>query len=126
MKKMCFAVVLLALLFFGSLWNMRHLGGFVGELRTHAATSRTLFEAGEPEAAADTLHTAIDLWQLSGNYTQIFLRHAELSDVTDAFYELLGDLYAGEEARVASSFEKLDAHLVGLIAVERITFANVF
>ncbi|MEG1632945.1 MAG: DUF4363 family protein [Oscillospiraceae bacterium] len=126
MKKEIAAAGLLLLLIAGALVNIGYLRGFVGELGDNLALSRSAMENGDAENAELMLRSAIDEWLSADGYTHIFIRHSEIDLTTDAFYELLSDILAGDSQSAIGSFEKLEAHLASLVTMERVTLGSIF
>jgi len=126
MRKMIFASVLLALIFAGALLNLRYLNHYIGELQGDIAESRKSAEAGDLSGAEEKLWEAIDRWKAAEGYTHIFIRHSELDSATDAFYELLRDLYARDVQSAMGSYEKVMAHLSSIDNIERVRLGSIF
>jgi hypothetical protein len=126
MKKMIFASVLLILILAGTLLNLRYLNHYIGELQGTIAESRKSAEAGDFSGAEEQLWKAIDRWKAAESYTHIFIRHSELDSATDAFYDLLRDLYAQDRQSAMSSYEKVNAHLSSINNIERVRLGSIF
>ena len=126
MRKMIFASVLLALILAATLLNLWYLNRFIGELQDTLDESRKRAEAGDFSGAEEKLWKAIDRWKGAEDYTHIFIRHSELDSASDAFYDLLRDLHARDEARAMGSYEKVKAHLHSMNNIERVRLGSVF
>ena len=60
------------------------------------------------------------------SYTHIFIRHPEIDSTTDAFYELLDSVSAGDIKTTQGAFEKVEAHLASIAGMEHITIGSIF
>lgn len=126
MRRMYAGALILTLLLTASLFNVAYLDGKIAELKTMVQTAAVRTESGEYEAAVESLSRAIAAWEEMEGYTHIFIRHSEIDGATDAFYEYLGDLCAGDAGSAAGSYEKLCAHLESIASMEHVTIGSVF
>ena len=126
MKKTYAAAALLFLLLAGALINLWYLDGFIAGLVGQVDVSRTCAEDGDYAAAEHELRRAIGTWNGADGYTHVFIRHSEIDSTTDAFYELLSDIVAGDGDSAVGSFEKLTAHLTSIATMEHVTFGSIF
>ena len=126
MKKAMAAVSLLAVLAVVSLWNIRYLDQFTGQLEEMIHESREKWSQGDPKGASASLEEALTLWFDRESYTHVFIRHSEVNDVTDAFYDVFSAI-AGENAESADSqYDRLIAHLESIDTMEHVTVKSVF
>ena len=126
MKKTVFAIALLLGLAALSFWNLHHLHELTGGLCREVETVRRLAREGEAEAAAKALDAALTRWLAADGYTHIFIRHSEIDAASDIFYDLRGDLAAGDLESADAGAEKLLYHLQSIDSMERPDFKSVF
>ena len=126
MKKCIGAAVLLVLLLAGGLLNVRYLDGLTGELVSLADAAMALAEAGDFPAAAERAEAAAQRWAEADGYTHVFVRHTEIDSTTDAFCDLLGELYAEDAPAARGAHRKLREHLTSIAGMEHITFGSIF
>lgn len=124
-KEIC-AVALLVLILATMLINIWYLDGLVSEILEYVDRSEELSEAQDYSSAAAELETAVSRWREYDGYTHIFIRHSELDNTVEAFYAVLGDLYAGEGDKAAASFELLRERLKSTADMERVTIGSIF
>ena len=126
MRKAMAALALLALLAGVSLWNIRYLDRLTGELEGHIERSRALCLQGDTAGAVRALTDALDLWYGAEGYTHVFIRHAEVNDVTDAFFDVFAALSEADAAAADSQYDRLTAHLDSIDTMEHVTLKSVF
>ena len=124
--KEVFAVVLLGLLFFGALLNVRYLDMFFGELHDYIDRSESYTKAGNASRAIAELEEAIGQWESHRGYICILLRQTEINSAADSFYGLLDNLRSGDGEVSAGSYAKVRYYLDSILAMEHPTLASVF
>ena len=125
MKKALLALFLMLTLLGASLWNVRHLDAFTDELTASLENSRACWERGETPAAVLLAEEALGEWFSAEGYTHVFIRHAEVDGVTDAFYDLLAAL-GEDDSAVGRAYDRLEARLHMIDAMEHVTVKSVF
>ncbi len=126
MKKEIVALVLLAALIAGGLYNTHHLGVFTGDLNETLSLSRVYCENGEYAMALEQANKASDEWHDHESYSAIFLRHTEIDAVSDLFYELIGALKSSEPDSARAVYDPLTAHIRSLYDMERPNLGSIF
>ena len=126
MRREFFAVLLLLSLAGTSLWIIRRTDSLVEEIGEHVTLSEKAALAGDPAYAAEQLEAALRLWLAARGYTQIVLRHPELDETTDVFYETLQTLLAEENRALPAAYERLRRHLSCIDEMEHISAGSVF
>lgn len=126
MKKEIFALLLLAALFAGGLYNTHYLRCMTGELSETLRLSGAYCENGEYDLALEHAQKAESDWKANELYAGIFLRHTEIDAVSDLFYELLGALAGSEPDSARAAYAPLTAHVENLYAMERVGLWSVF
>ncbi len=126
MKKAAAAGALLALLFLAAGWNIRYVDALTGEMLARVEQSRSFCREQNLSAARAALGDAMSYWQDRETYTHIFIRHAELDGVSDAFYDVLAELESGEADAAEAAYGRLEAHLRCIDDTEQVTLGSVF
>lgn len=126
MKKAFAALALLGVLFGVSVWNIRYLDRLTDTLEGHLERSRQLWLAGDLPGADLALHDALDLWYGAEGYTHVFIRHSEVNDVTDAFYDVFAALSGEDTSAAGAQYDRLTAHLESIDTMEHATLKSVF
>ena len=126
MNKFLAALLILVLLFAGSLLNGRYIDALTSRLIARTDAVCALTASGETAAAVATAKEAEALWKKADVYTSVFVRHAEADAVSDALADLRTALYSGDAAAVRGEAEKLRDHLREIARMEHITFGTVF
>ena len=126
MKKAVAALVLLGLLSGISVWNIRTLDTLTAEMESHIEHSRLCRREGNLPGAEQALSRALSLWYDAEGYTHVFLRHPEVNDVTDAFFDVFAALSGEDTAAADSQYDRLEAHLDSIDAMEHVTWKSVF
>jgi hypothetical protein len=126
LRKTIVAAVLLLLLLVGTLLNIRCLDGYIEQMQGYVGDAQSSAETGNYDGAVNSLRQAVELWNSIDGYTHIFIRHSEIDSASDAFYDLLSDLYARDGEAARGSFEKVLYHLESISKIEHITLGSVF
>ena len=126
MRKAVAALVMLALLAGVSVWNIQYLDRLTGQLERQIGCSRALYLQGDMTGAAQALDDALALWYGAESYTHVFIRHAEVNNVTDAFFDVYAALSGDDAAPAGSQYERLIAHLDSIDTMEHVTLKSVF
>ena len=126
MKKEIIALVLLLLLFFGSLYNIHVMDNMVQTLEAQVESSYKAAEADDFEKASELIDAAAADWLSRDGYTHIFIRHTEIDSTTDAFFEYISDVAAEDIGNAEGSYGMLMAHLDSLKTMEHISFGSIF
>ena len=125
MKKAAAAMALMAFMIGASVWNIRYINSFTDTLIGQIELSRSMWAAGDAPAAQEALESALDRWFAAEAYTHVFIRHAEVNDVTDAFYDVFAALNSDDSA-ADSQYDRLEAHLRSINDMEHVTVKSVF
>ena len=93
MKREICALLLLAALAAASYWNIHRADTLTAEIKDHLELSEKALLANDPKYAVEQLEAALRIWLSARSYTQVFLRHPELDETSDIFFETLKDLF---------------------------------
>lgn len=126
MKRELCAVLLLAVIFAASIWNIHYFDRMTEDLLSELDRSAAAAESGDCETAAALLTDTLDRWDSLDLYSGITLRHAETDSCTDLFYALLGELYQGNTGKAKGLYQNLQEHLRSLAEMEHPTLKSVF
>ncbi len=124
-KSLLAGLVLLGLLSL-SLWNLRALDSLTDELGGGIEASRQSWRDEDFDGAFDALRRTLELWQENRDYAHVFLRQPEVDAVSDAFYQLLGDVYARDARAAEADAQLLLHHLHSVDLMEHPGWGSVF
>ena len=126
MKKELCAILALILLVAGAAGNLIHLNKLMEQITNHIDYS-LLYCSLEDYAAAHTETTkAMQVWQGAENYTHIFIRHSEIDNMNDIFYDTLAAIKNKDRSESESMLEKLQHYTDNLIDMEQLSLGSVF
>ena len=125
MKKELVALAILAVLFTGSVINIRYMDGLSETLISEVEYARSLAGAGNYTRSEAIIKDAINCWNAHDGYTHIFIRHPEIDSATDAFYELYDSVSKHDVSRAQGAFEKVEAHLSSIASIKHITVGSI-
>lgn len=126
MKKEWFAIALLAVIFAGSFWNLRHLSELTEGLLQLTETSFRAADEEDWAIAASAAEAAEKRWTDADPYTHIFIRHPEIDAVTDAFCSYRGAVTGREPGELFGTYLSLCEHLRSLRGMEQLSFGSIF
>ncbi len=125
MKKAVGAALLLSAMAGLSVWNIRTLDRFTDRMEEKLELSRSCWLAGDDAGAARLAESVLSDWFGAEDYTHVFIRHAEVNEATDAFYDLLGALSGEDSAAAGRAYDRLEAHLESIDTMEHVTLRSV-
>ena len=125
MKKAAAAALLMLTMAGVAIWNIRYVHRFTSSLTESIELSRSLWASGDPDGAEKALKDALDQWFYAEPYTHVFIRHSEVNDVTDAFYDVFAALRE-DSASADSQYDRLEAHLKSIDEMEHVTVKSIF
>ena len=126
MKRELGALLLLAALFAVSLWSIRRTDRLTEEVEKHLELSEKALRADDRETAEAELEAALRVWQADKRYAHVFLRHAEIDSISDAFFALQQGLRGGDGAELGAAYDLLRYHLECVDSMEHISPGSVF
>lgn len=125
MKRGLIAAGLLVLLIALLLANLHALDALLGAVEAHVCRSSAAVRAGNRQLAVSEAETAMELWQSEADYLHIILRQTEIDTVSDAFFELLEDLYS-ETEETDTAYLALLYHLDVISRMDHLRLSSVF
>ncbi len=125
MKRELAAGLLLLTLVGGAIYNIFYVGKLVRDISGDLYASQEALAAGSGERAEKYAESALQKWLGAERYTHIFVRHSEIDATSDAFYELLQDLSAGEYEGIDRAYARLNYHLSSIATMEQISLGSI-
>ncbi len=125
MKRGLIAAGLLVLLCAMLLANIRALDSLIGTLEDHLCRSSSAWQAGDRQLAISEAEAAMKLWQSEADYAHIVLRQGEADAVSDAFFDLLKDLRAGD-GEADTAYLKILYHLDSIERMDHLRLSSLF
>lgn len=119
------AIAILVLLIAGSWLNLYYLDSLTGTLEEKLLLSQNAAEIGNMDIAEKAVTDALDLWLNADGYTHIFIRHAEIDTISDAFFELYDTLLSGESSALDAAYGKLLYHLDSVAGIEHLSLRSI-
>ncbi len=125
MKRELAAGLLLLALIGGAVYNIFYVTRLVEDISSGLYSSQDALEHGDGDAAIQDAEKALKRWLGAEQYTHIFVRHSEIDATTDAFYDLLQALSAGEYDGIDKAYSKLLYHLSSIATMEQISLGSI-
>ena len=126
MKRELCALLFLLVLFGAAGWNIRRADRLTQELEQHLALSQKALLSGDRAYAETELEAAVRIWENAKHYTHVFLRHSEIDSVSDAFFQLLQGVRAGDGKELSAAYDLMRYHLDAIAYMEHISPGSVF
>lgn len=126
MKREGAALLLLALLLLAAGWNIRHADFLTSQINRNLTRAEHAAQRGEYELACTAADNALSLWRGARGYAGVFLRHPDVDNVTDAFYDLIELLHQKDREALPAGFARLRYHLETLDWMEHPSLGTVF
>ena len=92
MTRELIAALLLALLIVCAVWNISAVNSLTCDIIACVDRSEEAVLRGDGQLARASLERGLTLWLKADSYTHIFIRHSEIDNTTDAFYEAMMEL----------------------------------
>ena len=126
MKKEVFASILLALMLCFSVLNSVCIGKTIDGLSRSSARISELCSSGEWDSALGLTEGMISDWERRGWYLQTVLKHSDLNDVTEDFFELKSAVREKDTARAVTLCEHIESRLRSIRSLESIRLGSIF
>ena len=124
-RELC-AGVLLALLLAAAALCLNRVDRLIGRVGAQLAQSEKAADQGDYKGALDALEEALSLWEESQAFTGVFLRHPEVDETGEAFYELMELLLQQDAEALPAAYRRIGAKLRHISAMEHPSVATVF
>ncbi|MEF9971283.1 MAG: DUF4363 family protein, partial [Oscillospiraceae bacterium] len=119
------AAVLLLVIFGLLLLNIAYLDDRTELFVSQIEFAEKLENAGKRGVATKQVEGSLAQWLAWGKYSHIMLRHSEVDQVTDAYFQLIEELES-ENGAQSAAYARLKEKLHSIAGVEHITFDTVF
>lgn len=126
MTREFIAGLLLLLLLAGSVLNIHHADALTDELIISLDRSEHAAERADFDAALTAYYNALELWEQSEGYASVFLRHADVDDASDAFFQLEAVLRQEDQQAFPAAYALLRHHLQVIDRMEHLSLGTVF
>lgn len=126
MKRELGAMALLMALVLVALWNMRRADFLVGQIDMNLVRAEHALESGDFDRALSAVDYGLSLWNSARGYTSVFLRHADVDSVADAFHDLRELLMQRSADAAPAGFARLRYHLGTTDRMEHLSLGSVF
>ena len=126
MKKEICAIAILLILILGSLANLIHLNDLMEQINLHADYSALYCSLEDYNAAYEETTRALQLWNISDKYTQIFIRYTDVDTVYDLFFDLLKAIENREKSEAIYLVKELKHRTESIMDTEKLSFEGVF
>lgn len=126
MKREYGALALLLALALLALWNVRRTDFLIGQIDLSLERAERALEAGDTEAALAAVENGLAVWHGARRFTSVFLRHADLDGVAEAFHDLREALMEEGASGAAAGFARLRYRLGMADRMEHLSFGSVF
>ena len=126
MKKEICAIAILLMLILGSLANLIHLNDLMEQINLHADYSALYCSLEDYKAAYEETTKALQLWNISDKYTQIFIRYTDVDTVYDLFFDLLKAIENREKSEAIYLVKELKQRTESIMDTEKLSLEGVF
>ena len=126
MLKERIALSLLTALIITSLLNIAYITSLSENIINHIDTAEELSLNENFNAAEEQLQTALTIWEKNRLYTGIFLRHPDVDNSYDVFYDLLAEIQQKQKDSMPALCEKLRYHIGCIADMEGLSLSSIF
>lgn len=125
MKRLWIAVLLLAALLAGSLWNARYAQSFSDRLIQPLRQAQKLANADQWEQAEQLTRSTYDQWEGKHFYLHTVMRHSDTDQIMEGFRTVFEYLALHEMDEYAAANATLITHLELLAEMEQASVVNI-
>lgn len=126
MKRELAAAALLLALLGASVANLLYYDALTDRIETDLEFSAAAVRVNDFTTARKAYNQAEQRWLEAKGFTHVFIRHPELDDTSDAFFDLRQLLDEENREACAAAFEKLLYHLNNIDGMEHPSLGSVF
>jgi hypothetical protein len=126
MAKEIFAIIMLLLIFFITMYNTWYIEELVDRVMDRIDASEAYAVQGNSESSIEEMTKATDIWEASNSYIRSHLDQTNADHITDGFYNVLGDLISEDYSHAEISYSWLRSHLIELADMEKISLTSIF
>ena len=126
MKREYGAMALLLALCLTALWNVRRVDFLIGQIDMDLVRAEHALGDGDFDRALAAVDSGLAVWHGARHYTNIFLRHADVDSVADAFHDLRQTLMEHSGEAAPAGFARLRYRLGTADRMEHLSLGSVF
>lgn len=116
--------IILAILSF-SIFNANYVAQKTELFRSDLHAAQDYYDSGDRQQAASKVTDSLLGWLRWHKYAHIMLRHSEVDNVTDSYYDLLSALEDSEEKVTDAAFDKVTQKLHNISDMEQMTLGSI-
>ena len=124
-KEIC-AIVTLLMLITGAIATLIHLYDLMKQINLHAEYSALYCSLEDYRAAHEETTKALQLWNLSEGYTQVFIRYTDVDTVYDLFFELLKAIENRDKSDAMYFAKEIKHRTESILNTEKPSVESVF
>lgn len=125
MKREFVALAVILTILIASIVNGRYVERKTTEFSENLRIAQQLYDSGAQEKAVAKVADALDDWLEWKRYAHIMLRHSEVDNVTEAYYDLLSEVENSDEKVPAASFKKVEQLLKNISTMEQLSIGAI-
>jgi len=124
-RRLWVSVILLALIFSATLWNVSYLSRFINQVTELLTAAEALAEGGDWGGAQSLTEEARHLWESREPYLYITLIHSDTDEIYVGFREVLEYICSQEDGEYSAANARLIAKLELLHEMDELTLKNI-
>lgn len=125
MKREFVALAVILAILTASIVNGHYVERKTTEFSEDLRVAQQLYDSGAQEKAVSKVADSLDDWLEWKRYAHIMLRHSEVDNVTEAYYDLLSEVENSEEKVPAASFKKVEQLLKNVSTMEQLSIGAI-
>lgn len=125
MKREFVALAIILAILTASIVNEHYVERKTAEFSDDIRIARQLYDDGEQEKTVSKVAESLGDWLEWKRYAHIMLRHSEVDNVTEAYYDLLSEVENNEEKAHAASFGKVEQLLKNISEMEQLSIGAI-
>ncbi|MGI5978583.1 MAG: DUF4363 family protein [Oscillospiraceae bacterium] len=125
MKREFIALAVILAILAGAIVNEHYVERKTKEFSQELQTAQELYEQGAAEKAVSKVSDSLDNWLQWKRYAHIMLRHSEVDNVTEAYYDLLAAVEDKDESVSSAEFGKVRQLLQNISDMEQISIGAI-
>lgn len=125
MKREFIALLVIAGILTGSIFNAHYVGSKTDELRGQLLVAQLYCGDNGREKTVPLAASALASWLEWRKYAHIMLRHSEVDSVTEAYYALLAELESDGDGVPTAAFGLVEQKLRCISDMEQLTLGSI-
>ena len=126
MKKEVLAVALLLSLMTIAIINLIYLKKFTNKLMGLADEAYGCVTVGQWEEAKKKAEETEKFWTSKEAYTHIAIRHSEINEASEAFYEMLSEFYKEDSGGAKGAWLAVKSNIQSIYGMEKLSIKSIF